>query len=535
MNWKERILEFWEKGIVHTIVVEGNIFDYQMVEGKKKPVEEVLIEMPFDVVIFYNLARGLQILKGKEREVLSFLSRGPQVDIFVPGREESFIPLPKVPAEVFPALDRLLHANLKKKILLVFEYGESLFREEMGGNLNEEWKIYLLNWARDGIISQNKHLIIVLTKFSADLDPRILDSDRGIKVVTLSKPQEEERRKFVESLDFSLKEGVNLEEVVNLSAGLSLSQIEEFLALFDPPDLKFLKRYKEEILNQEYQGLIEIIQPAFGFEAIGGLTEIKKELKKILKAIRTGNWKRVPMGILFVGPPGTGKSAMAEALAKEASFNFIRLGLIFEKWVGSSERNLRKALMAIRMLTPVVVFVDEIDQLLGKREEVSTDSGVQRRFLGEILSFMGDTSLRGKVLWIGATNRPDLIEKAMLRPGRFDLKLPFLPPQTTQERIAIFKALLRKYKIKAKIEEKDLEKLFKPLKGYTGADIEAILLSAFSHAQDKDREIIQKTDLEFAISDYIPYFDPKVEEMIKLAIRVTSSRRFLPRDISLSV
>src|SRR5262249_21903551 len=130
---------------------------------------------------------------------------------------------------------------------------------------------------------------------------------------------------------------------------------------------------------------------------------------------------------LLVGPPGTGKTLVAEALAKEAGFNFVRLGDVRSMWVGESERNLSHVLRVLVELAPVVVFVDEVDQMLGQRDQGwSGDSGVSARLFARILNFMGRNEHRGRIIWVAATNRPDLLDEAMLR--RFDRVFPFFVP-----------------------------------------------------------------------------------------------------------
>ena len=142
----------------------------------------------------------------------------------------------------------------------------------------------------------------------------------------------------------------------------------------------------------------------------------------------------------MTGPAGTGKSAVAEAVAHEAGVNAVVLNLarILGQYVGNSERNLEKALQAIKSLAPTIVFIDEIDQSVSRGG--SGDSGVSNRIFKRLLEFMSDTGNRGQVLFLAATNRPDLLDAALRRPGRFDKKIPFLIPDES-ERAAIIQVM----------------------------------------------------------------------------------------------
>jgi len=135
----------------------------------------------------------------------------------------------------------------------------------------------------------------------------------------------------------------------------------------------------------------------------------------------------VPSGLLLAGPPGTGKTIIAEALAAESGFNLVKMRNIQDKWVGSSERNLELVMNLLKDLYPVVVFVDEIDQAMVRRDTgQSGDSGVGARMFARLLEEISSPTNRGRILWVAATNRADIIDEALLR--RFDRVVPLLTP-----------------------------------------------------------------------------------------------------------
>ena len=145
----------------------------------------------------------------------------------------------------------------------------------------------------------------------------------------------------------------------------------------------------------------------------------------------------------MMGPPGVGKTALAEALARDIGFNFVKLLNPRTKWVGESERNFFKALTTLRSLTPLVVVEDEADQSEHGRDEYSGDTGVSNRLRQMRFEFIGDPAIQGKVLWIRITNRPDRLDQADLRSGRSSERIPFFMPDFT-EKCHIFQVVARR-------------------------------------------------------------------------------------------
>ncbi|MFN7209885.1 MAG: AAA family ATPase, partial [Aggregatilineales bacterium] len=176
---------------------------------------------------------------------------------------------------------------------------------------------------------------------------------------------------------------------------------------------------------------------------------------------------------------------------------------------------------------PVVVFVDELDQAEGKRGD-GGDGGVDRRLFGQLLQFMSDSTLRGRVLWIGASNRPDLIDDAMRRPGRFDSQIPFLVPQP-DDLVPIFETVLcRNFKFpRERLPQLRLQDLVTRCEGYTGAEVELVVtraVSAAGGAENLTHHILRETIDNFIRSRNADQY----ELMTLLAIREVNDRRFLP-------
>ncbi|MEB3805963.1 MAG: AAA family ATPase, partial [Desulfurococcales archaeon] len=183
-----------------------------------------------------------------------------------------------------------------------------------------------------------------------------------------------------------------------------------------------------------------------------------------------------PRGILLFGPPGTGKTLLAKAVATESGANFIavRGPEVLSKWVGESEKAVRRIFERARQVAPTVVFFDEIDAIAPARGFRHDTSGVTDRIVNQLLTELDGIVPLQNVVVIAATNRPDIIDPALLRPGRFD-RLIYVPPPDKEARKQIFKVHTRKVPL---ADDVDLDKLAELTEGYTGADIEAVVREA---------------------------------------------------------
>jgi SpoVK/Ycf46/Vps4 family AAA+-type ATPase len=295
-----------------------------------------------------------------------------------------------------------------------------------------------------------------------------------------------------------------------------------------------VRRGKKELLRKELAGLIEVIEPRFGLSELGGLDPIKSFFAEIIAALQRGEEKLVPRGITMMGPPGVGKTALAEALAHDCGFNFVKIINPRKKWVGESERNFFKVLQTLRALAPVVVIEDEADQSEHSRDEYSGDTGVSNRLRQMRFDFMGDPAIQGKVLWVRITNRPDRLDKADLRSGRSSERIPFFLPDFL-EKCQIFAAVARRSEIPCSFDD-FTETVFYLDKRHagviTGADIEEIVFRAYRRARLADHPSVLEEDFRAVIDDFLPPHQSEVlRQMEFLALHQCSSRRFVPERI----
>jgi AAA+ superfamily predicted ATPase len=306
---------------------------------------------------------------------------------------------------------------------------------------------------------------------------------------------------------------------------------------------RLIARRKREILERECFGLVEFVEPKHGFEVVGGMDEVKKDLLVIAESIREGRTSRVPMGILFTGPMGTGKTFVAEAFAKECGLTTIKLKNFRSKWVGATEGNLEKILGVIRAIGQVIVIIDEGDRAFGNTDGEG-DGGTSSRVIARIKEFMSDTSNRGRILFLVMTNRPDKLDVDLKRAGRLDRKIPFLYSQTPEEVETVARAQVRKNRINTDVDFATIREGFSAkLVGYSNADVEAVILMANDDAAreasadnddttTRDAGTDAKVTTEHllrAAADYFPSRDTELLEYMELlAVFEASSRRLLP-------
>jgi transitional endoplasmic reticulum ATPase len=241
-----------------------------------------------------------------------------------------------------------------------------------------------------------------------------------------------------------------------------------------------MKAFKEIVPSGLREIYVEV--PEVRWTDIGGLEDVKEELREIVeyplkyRDAYEALGIEVPKGVLLFGPPGTGKTLLAKAVATESGANFIavRGPEVLSKWVGESEKAIREIFRKARQAAPTVVFFDEIDAIAPARGMGHDTSGVLERIVNQLLAEMDGITPLNRVVVIAATNRPDILDPALLRPGRFD-RLIYVPPPDKQARLEILKVHTRKVALD---EDVSLEELAERTEGYTGADLAALVREA---------------------------------------------------------
>ena len=290
------------------------------------------------------------------------------------------------------------------------------------------------------------------------------------------------------------------------------------------------KNFEDALLEAEPSALREIFVeiPSVGWDDVGGLDEAKHSIieavewpiKNPEKFVKMGI--KAPKGILLYGPPGTGKTLVAQAVAKESNANFISVKgpEMFSKWLGESEKAIRETFKKARQVSPCVIFFDEIDSIAAMQGMESTDSRTSERVLNQLLAEMDGLEALKDVVIIAATNRPNLLDPAILRPGRFD-RLVYVGAPDRKGRLKIFKIHTQNTPL---AEDVDLDNLASITEGYVGADVEAVCREAvmFALRENFDIQAIEMRHFREAlkkvkptITENIAQFYEKIEEQFK--------------------
>ena len=209
----------------------------------------------------------------------------------------------------------------------------------------------------------------------------------------------------------------------------------------------WLSQMKKQMIERECQGLLEFVESPYNLDQVAGHEPVKAWLREDTQLLKRGALHALPMGYLITGRIGTGKTFLVQAWAGELGIPCVVLKNFRDRWVGATESNLEKIFSVLRAIGQVVVFVDEADQAAGKRESGDGDSGLSGRVYSMLAKEMSDTRNRGRIIWVFATSRPDLLEVDLKRQGRLDVHIPLFPPQTKEERQALLLAVARKLKV----------------------------------------------------------------------------------------
>lgn len=320
----------------------------------------------------------------------------------------------------------------------------------------------------------------------------------------------------------------NIEErvvqLVSVTGGMNEQAIAKMLGHELPASsalLEVVQRRKRAIIEKECAGLIEFMDSKHGFDMVGGQELIKKELTDIARVIQSGNMHLAPMGLLAVGPMGSGKTFVIKAFLKEAGLTGVVLKNFRSKWVGSTESNLDKVLSTVKAMGPVAVVIDESDRSFGGQSD--SDGGTSSRVIARLKEFMSDTSNRGQVVFILMTNRPDKLDTDLKRPGRLDRKIPFFYAQTRQEIGNILQALGRQYGVTFSGTHLNNE-ILEALIGYSNADLEALvgLYANLCHHGLNSGEAFRQS-----LADFIPPREPEMIHFMELLAVQEASRKSL--------
>jgi len=556
-TWSLEMARRWNGGTYSVFVLHGNIFDVFPVQNGSGinyvPLKTFLVQRLFPeraCVLFYDIGDGLTFGSSEmQKRFFEWLEVYDQVEntsFHQQGPPRDFMRLAPLLRRFF-----LKVAEDRKQwqgITLIIDFPEKLIpaSDQAGSSLDERMNLVtLLKWACSSDLRQLDVGILLVTESAAELHADLLQNPH-VAQVRIDLPDAEDRTCFLQSgWAEAMADGKALAEWSDFSAteleprtaGLNLLRIQHLLAEAVRNNVRVTAEHvaasKKRLIEEYCQGLVRFKDPKPGvsLDMVATHRAAKQKLRELAWLIKNNKRDVLERGILLPGRVGVGKSFLVDCFASECGLPVMEIGDFRSKWVGDTERQQSRILMTIRALGPVMVVVDEADAVFGNRD-ADGDSGVSGRVFAAFAAHIGDSTLRGRELWIAMTSRPDLLSIDMKRQGRFGLCIPLFPAQGPDDVVELFSTVARVKKIA--LSEAVVAFVREQLGEHplTGSDIESILIRAKERAVlAKHDDDVQLTDLEEAINSFIDPLDPKLLELQEVAaVLACSDRRYLPEN-----
>ncbi len=542
-SWAQEVIASYESKSSGCFLLHGNVNDRLLISSNDQDtslgsltefIQQTLLPR-FDIIITFDMGFGLRVDRGS--------------DIFskwAPYAESPHLPHKPLDACRFISKYLLYCRNLiaigQKAPKVAFIMKQAHLACPSMPNLHN----YELNslaalikgWADDERLQEYGQSVFLISENLNGIHQLVSESPR-VSDIEITLPDEGSITKSLIELSKSCPNAMqNYKDdpsaISNRLTGATLSSLESLLKRLEHDghilNDQRLSGLKKQLVERDCDGLIDFVEPDRTLDDCIGLEGVKKWLRDDIILWRKDELQAMPMGYLFCGPVGTGKTYLAECLAGEAGVPVVTMRNFRDKWVGSTEANLEKIFSLIHALGRCIVFVDEADQALGKREGGSGDSGVSSRVYSMMAKEMSNTRNRGKILWVLASSRPDLIEVDLKRPGRVDVKIPLFPTMKPIEGFSIIRALCKRRDLKiAKKAFEEIKDIIPPL--LTPGAAEAISVQTF--------RIHKTTDLDAlgALKECLTGYRPPVPMdtlnfQMKIAAQEATDASLIPDELN---
>ncbi len=500
-QWAQKLRELFRSGSVAQFVLYGNTFDvvpYTSSEGTsflpvKKFLQDVMLE-GYDTVIHYDRGKGIRVTQGDKdwSEWLSSLispdsSRLATLNTREPAKALELIDLYLLRTLNLQAIKSKQDREFKYKVAVILDFAQFIVPKGDPLNLSGDLGSYVvktLSWANDPAILSSNIVTFLITEKLNDINSLISENPHSAKI-EIPLPNEKEMGEYFRWLQEAVlpklqeQSDMSIEVLAKRMTGLSRIGARTAVATLVNNGQRvtdqFVRTMKKDLIEKECQGLLEFMESSYTLDLVAGHEAVKTWLRQDVKLIRDAKYHALPMGYLITGRIGTGKTFLVQCWAGELGIPCVVLKNFRDKWVGATEGNLERIFAILRALGQVLVFVDEADQMTGKREAGGGDQGLSGRVYAMLAKEMSNTLNRGKIIWVFATSRPDLLEVDLKRQGRLDVHIPLFPPQSDREYQEMFIAIAKK--LKFPLTREAIPAL--PLNAvFSGNEIEALLIRA---------------------------------------------------------
>jgi AAA+ superfamily predicted ATPase len=543
-SWAAQLADLYFSGTTAAFVLHGNTYDLFRIgadEARYGVLSEFLAEQLFgrwSLILHYDLGRGLRALAGRDDKRLK------EMVALANKRVGDLSALPKDPASTFGVLDRFVRNNImaseddRLSLAVVIDQASYIFPSGEPGRLNLQASsqlVTMLNWAVSPHVKRLNMAFVLVDERLADLNDRLAGNPH-VASIEVPLPAEKERDAFIRvttvGAAFDTFSDFDAAELAKLTAGISLTDLNVLVQSARESgkrlDAAVFRALKKRLLERQCRGLLEFIEPKWTLDTVVGHDAAKARLRDDAALLKRGALDTMPMGYLLCGPVGTGKSFLAQCVSGEIGVPCVILKNFRSKYVGETEGNLERVLSVLRAMGPVVVVVDEADAALGSRESEG-DSGTSSRVFAMIASQMGDTTYRGRIIWMLLTARPDLLPIDIKRQGRAEVHIPLFYPTEESEIRQMFVILAKKLGSRVAIE--DVPAI--PQRGHlSGADIEGMVGRAWRVSLLKGADHITREALAEVVAQFMPSTQGLERELQETAaILECTDSQFLPAAI----
>ena len=550
-EWAREMRDLFRSGSAAQFLLHGNVFDLVSTGSRMVTLPVFLDEIMFasyDVVLRYDRSRGVRATRGNN-DWTTWLTNAL-------GNERNPALL-REPGSALELIDRYLlrtmnlraiadGASAPKRMAVIIEFAEFVVPRgdalQLGGPFAAN-VVKVLGWANDPAVAEAHIVTVLVSEGLHDLNSLVVENPHAA-ALHVPLPDRDGMVEYIRVLaasefpDLAKNADVPVDIVGERLTGLSRvgARTGIALALRNGKRLTtaWLSGIKKDLIERECQGLLEFIESPFTLDHIAGLDAVKNWLREDAALLKRGALHALPMGYLIAGRIGTGKTFVVQCWAGELGIPCVVFKNFRDRWVGATESNLEKIFSVLRALGQVVVFVDEADQASGRRDGGDNDSGLSGRVYAMLAKEMSDTRNRGRIIWVFATSRPDLVEVDLKRQGRLDVHIPLFPPETAAERVALLMAIARKLKVS--LTEGDLPPL-DDVHGLGGHELEGVLVRALrTHELAPEPKRPFKDTLADVLREVRPSpHTRKLEYMDLVAVKECTDARFLParfKDLS---
>ena len=550
-SWARDLAKRWNSEAYSVFLLSGNIFDIFAIQDEAGisyvPLKTFLCQRLFPdrkLLMFYDIGDGLTFgAKAMQQKFAEWLDAYDSVE----GTAYAAKGAPKDFSKLAPLLRRFFLQSDKEgaNATLIIDFPEKIIpaAEDSGSTYDERTSLVaLLKWATSQEFRQHDVGVILVTETPSKLQSDLLQNPH-VAQIKIELPDAAERLRYLGSATYRKLIDGNLplpgsltpEDLALRSSGLNIIRLQNLVAEAvrnaQPITQEYVSKGKKILIEEFCQGLVKFKDPKPGLtlDAVATHTAAKKKLRELAWLFKNNKSDVIEKGVLLPGRVGVGKSFLVDAFAGECGLPVMEMGDFRSKWVGDTERQQSRILMTIEALGPVIVVVDEADAVFGSRAGGGEDNGVSGRVFAAFAAHIGDSSLRGRELWIAMTSRPDLLTIDLKRQGRLGLCIPLFPAQNAQDVADLFNtvAKFKNFQVSKEVMAKLQDLGNKPL---TGSDADSILTRAKEIAVLKQRDNdLQIGDIEEAVGSFIDALDPDLLRLQELAaILACSDSRYLP-------